>query len=230
VPVGFRPIKGSLAQLRDNQDALARFIEQLFYALEQSDRQDTAGDDTVRRQRDQLAAERANMERELEAAREEISELAGTAVELANARVELADARAKAVRLRDQLAASSTAEQELRLRLGDAELERRRLEAELDMLSRRSAELAEDLAAQRRQTSEERLAWNAELRAWRLLWEKQAASPAAQHTSLPISDLPSGAIAPETGPTLASAARAIENPPDAGGGGSAVSTTALGRP
>jgi chromosome segregation ATPase len=182
-PIAWGPIQGSLGQVRATQDALAQFLEQLFQDLEQGERNEAVGEELLRRQIEELAADRTSLERELDSARDEITKLSGTAVELASARVELADARAKAGRLRDQLVAAAGAEQQLRDANHEAELERRSLESELDILRRRAAELSEDLAAQKRQSAQERTAWNAELKQWRLLFEKQAALLTASHSA-----------------------------------------------
>lgn len=182
-PIVWGPIQGSLGQLRATQDALAQFLEQLFQDLEHSDRNEAIGEDLLRRQIEELAADRLSLERELDSAREEITKLSSTAVDLASARVDLADARAKAGRLRDQLVAAAGTEQQLRDSVHEAELERRSLESELDILRRRAAELSEDLAVQKRQSAQERTAWNAELKQWRLLFEKQAALLTANHSA-----------------------------------------------
>jgi chromosome segregation ATPase len=175
-----------MGQLRATQDALAQFLEQLFQDLEQGERHEAIGEELLRRQIEELSAERLSLERELDSARQEITQLSGTAVELASVRVELADARAKAGRLRDQLGAAAGAEQQLRESVHEAELERRSLESELDILRRRAAELSEDLAVQKRQSAQERTAWNAELKQWRLLFEKQAALLTASHSASPV--------------------------------------------
>ncbi len=182
-PIAWGPIEGSLGQLRATQDALAQFLEQLFQDLEHSERTEAANEDHLRRQIEELASDRHSLERELDEAREEITKLSSTAVELASVRVELADARAKASRLRDQLVAASGTEQEHRAMLADSEIERRRLESDLDSLRRRAAELSEDLTTHKRQAAQERSAWNAELKQWRLLFEKQAARFSVDHAA-----------------------------------------------
>ncbi len=169
--------------MRATQDALSQFLEQLFQDLEQGERGEAVSEELLRCQIEELSADRLSLERELDAARQEITELSGTAVELASVRVELADARAKAGRLRDQLVAAASAEQQQRESIHEAELERRSLESELDILRRRAAELAEELTVQKRQSAQERTAWNAELKQWRLLFEKQAALLTASHTA-----------------------------------------------
>ncbi len=157
----------------------------MFQDLEHGERSDAVSEDLLRRQIEELSADRLSLESELDAARQEITQLSGTAVELASVRVELADARAKAGRLRDQLMAAASNEQAQRDALHEAELERRSLESELDILRRRAAELGEELAAQKRQSAQERSTWNNELKQWRLLFEKQAAVLAASHSQSP---------------------------------------------
>ena len=164
---------------------MSQFLEQLFQDLETGERSDAVGEELLRRQIEELSADRLSLESELDAARQEITQLSGTAVELASVRVELADARAKAGRLRDQLVAAATNEQLLRDTIHEAELERRSLESELDILRRRAAELADELGAQKRQSAQERTTWNGELKQWRLLFEKQAAVLAASHSQSP---------------------------------------------
>ena len=128
------PIKGSLGQLRATQESLEHFLDQLFNELEEGERHDATNEEALRQQIETLSADRIGVEGELDAAREEITRLSGIAVELANVRAELAETRAKSGRLRDQLATAVNSEQEFRSALAEAEIERRSLDSEVDIL------------------------------------------------------------------------------------------------
>jgi chromosome segregation ATPase len=105
--------------------------------------------------------------------RSQLAPLAETTVESAKLRGELAAAQTEMVRLREQLAAVPN-ETGLHEQLAEAQDERQQLEAELDVLRARGAELTESLAEQKRLTAEERDQWSEELRQLRRSVDRQS--------------------------------------------------------
>jgi chromosome segregation ATPase len=123
----------------------------------------------------ELELERAELQRSLDAARAQISQLAGAALELAEARAQLACLRERLLEAQAQAqSAGNACETDRQQQICDLELERRTLRAELETVRRQAAELADHLAESRRQFVEERSEWNAELRHLRRLLERQS--------------------------------------------------------
>ena len=124
----------------------------------------------------ELEEEHRELQRSLDGARAQISQLAGAALELAEARSQLARLREELLEARSQTqAAGNAGESDLQRQVCDLELERRsRCGSELETVRRHAAELADHLAESRRQFVEERSEWNAELRHLRRLLERQS--------------------------------------------------------
>lgn len=140
-------------------------------------RQIAAGDDTTQELREQIAvleSERAELSEELEAARSQTARLASAAMELADARAELADSRELRLHERETVLAGAghagVVDEQLQL----LQQERAALEAELEIVRNRAAELAETAADERRRGAEERAEWSGELKQLRRALEKQA--------------------------------------------------------
>jgi seryl-tRNA synthetase len=85
----------------------------------------------------------------------------------------LVAAQAELATMREQLAAKSD-EANVAEQLSAALTERQQLEAELDLLRRRAAELSDALGEQKRQVSDEREKWSEELRQLRRAVDRQS--------------------------------------------------------
>jgi chromosome segregation ATPase len=105
----------------------------------------SALDEDSQRELDQLGAERVALQEERDAAHVQLAKMATTALDLATARVELSETRKELTREREKLAADDDTKTELLHRVGELEQERALLEAELESVRRRAAELSEAL-------------------------------------------------------------------------------------
>lgn len=157
------------------------------------------GDCTQSQQRLEMAAEQtehlraqiARLETDHRENRDELSQLRGQFAPLAEAaseavrlRGELAAAQSDLNRLRDQLSSPGDGG-ELQTQLAAFQSERQQLQAELDALRHKAAELTETLSEQKRQSDAERDRWSEELRHMRQIMERQTdawAQRAAQAT------------------------------------------------
>ena len=114
----------------------------------------TLGED-AQRELDQLRAERATLQEERDAAHLQLAKMATTALDLATARAELSETRKELSREREKLAADDDTKTELLHRVGELEQERALLEAELESVRRRAAELSETLERKKWQSAGE---------------------------------------------------------------------------
>lgn len=180
-------VSSTLAELHGYHESLAGFVDNLFEEFERSqarlaereeqvsyDRSALLGDQYAAGQAEistnttgELAVQRDELLRELEQARGQISQLAGSATDLATARAEL-------IALKDQLAAATAAPEGLQKHVCDMELERRILEGELDQVRMRSAELLQQLAHEKQEFADRESQWSHELAQLRHALERQA--------------------------------------------------------
>ncbi len=120
----------------------------------------------------QLETQCAELQKSLDTARVQISQLAGAALELADLRARMALAGGE-----PNAAGAAGREQADHQRQRNAwEHERRGLKSELAAARAHAVELADHLAEMRRRFVEERAEWNAELRHLRRLLERQSQS------------------------------------------------------
>jgi chromosome segregation ATPase len=145
-------------------EARNELIRQAELAHEASASSDPGAQELLQRWRD----ERQALQAEVDAARTQAGRLAGLAIELADARSELAQARAELVTQSRLVAEAQTGgDPVLRDKVHELEQERASLEAELEAVRNRSAELVETINSQRRQMADERAEWSGELREMR---------------------------------------------------------------
>jgi chromosome segregation ATPase len=110
---------------------------------------------------------------ELSQLRVQFGPLTETAVEAERLRGELAAMRTDLAAVREQLEKKSQ-EPDLREPLAQAQVEREQVEAELDQLRHRAAELTDALAEQKRLQNEQREQWSEELRLLRRAVDRQS--------------------------------------------------------
>ena len=104
---------------------------------------------------EQLRAERVTLQEERDAAHVQLAKMAATALDLATARAEVSETRTQLAREREKLAADDDTKTELLHRVGELEQERALLEAELENVRRRAAELSETVERKKWQSQSE---------------------------------------------------------------------------
>jgi chromosome segregation ATPase len=110
---------------------------------------------------------------ELAQLRAQFAPLTEATVDAARLRGELATAQADAAALRGQLAAKAD-QPDLGPQLAEALAQRQQVESELDQLRHRAAELADELAEQKRVMADQREQWSDELRLLRRAVDRQS--------------------------------------------------------
>lgn len=172
------------AEHADQVAALAAEKDDLIAELAAArlDRSDDAEEDSSRFL--ELETRVRELSAELDTARSQIGRLAGAAMELADARAEAAAAKSELAEWRDKASRSEqTVGEAERQRSHEAELERARLEWELESVRNRAAELAEQLTQEKRRVADERAEWTGQLKQLRRTIERQA-QLAAENQSL----------------------------------------------
>ncbi len=152
----------------------------------------------------QLQEESKHLEANRETARDELAQLRGqfaplaeSAAQAAQLRAELDSANTELGRLTDQFAQAPDAAA-LEEQLTAAEVERQKLEKELDLLRHRGAELVEQLAEEKRVATAQREGWSEELRQLRKAVEMQSEVLAQRGSPQPVAE-----SIPETAPRRA---------------------------
>jgi hypothetical protein len=136
-----------------------------------------------------LEEQRDDLRERLDVCREELARRADATEQLASAQAELSQARGEILHLREQLDEQHYAGQFD----SAAEQDRVALETELELVRRRAAELAELLAEQKDQMTQQQTIWSSELKILRQLLESQSqqlhvsrhSEPVTQHTAPP---------------------------------------------
>lgn len=157
-------------QLAEIQQELLRLRE--VAAVPVGDEQATAQLALYSRQLETLEAERSQWGEELSQIRAQLQSLAGTSEQAAQLRDRLAAAEADLAASREQAAVAPATADASELLAAEQSL-REQLEAELDALRLRGAELSEALNEQKRLTAAERDQWSEELRQLRRALERQ---------------------------------------------------------
>ena len=105
----------------------------------------SALDEDAQQELEQLRVDRVTLQEERDAAHVQLAKMATTALDLATARAELSETRTELSREREKLSDDDDTKTELLHRVGELEQERALLEAELESVRRRAAELSEAL-------------------------------------------------------------------------------------
>lgn len=161
-------------------------------AAEETTHRDAFVESHIEKQVEDLQRERQALQRQLAEAQTELSKHASLARDLAGARKEIADLRAAGG---GYVASGEDAEH-----VSELEQERAALEAELELVRGRAAELYDALAQERRVLAEHRTETNNELKQLRRIVEKQAellaervAAPPAMR-DIPVDNVDDGPI------------------------------------
>lgn len=156
-------------------------------AAEETTQRDALIESQNEKHLEQLQRERQSLQRQLTEAQNELTKHASMARDLAIARKEISDLRASGGNV---VIHGEDAEQ-----VSELEQERAALEAELELVRGRAAELYEALAQERRVLAEHRLETNNELKQLRRIVEKQAelltdrAAAAPAHREVAVDDV-----------------------------------------
>jgi chromosome segregation ATPase len=171
------------ARLRETQSRLEAALAELARREEESEAGREAFRDEEQARVNELIEERDALRSELDDANAELSRLAAVTAKLAETRQELAESRPELLEAHGQPPSGDVA-----LQISELEQDRSALEAELELVRRKSSELSETLAEQRRQMAEERAEWAGELKQLRKLLERQSDVLARRYEALSHED------------------------------------------
>lgn len=218
---GWDQVKDLLGEYRAEGERMLAFLgpqidqlESLRAQLDERERELTAHAEQLSRERDELQElrntgaawhdEKRRLQSELDQARERLHELASVAVEAEELRSALVQARSH---VEVETAGAAGEEGPSRDQLHALELERARLEWELETVRNRAAELAENAAQEKRRVAEERAEWSGQLKQLRSALEQQAHILANHRPGVETSSPPQLAHAAQSAPAAANEAR-----------------------